>query len=230
MCKQMKRHGVSEKHTVDPDHEPDLYKISEEHPLPLQCPDDESILLQHILKEGPKGRMPVYFHQKKITRPLSPDATKTVLNTQAFGRSPCFVGCQTDPSLPPQLAPAPTIVTATHPSIGFTVAPNSCIIKSILPGTRGAEDHAPVHISPLLQSSFGHHMSGLSISPKLAQLVPLTQYAASFAAAAAAMTKAHFQSMLDHVLASTPPTIPRYKKKQLGTRNILAIENTYKIN
>ena len=55
----MKRPGVSEKQAVDPDHEPDLYKISEIFPVPEKS-DDESILLQCTLQGGPKARMPIY--------------------------------------------------------------------------------------------------------------------------------------------------------------------------
>ncbi|KAL3922872.1 MAG: hypothetical protein SGILL_001973 [Bacillariaceae sp.] len=60
LCKMMKRPGVSEKQAVDPDHEPDFYKIAEESPVPEKAEDD-SILLQCTLQGGPKARMPIYF-------------------------------------------------------------------------------------------------------------------------------------------------------------------------
>jgi hypothetical protein len=60
LCKQMKRPGVSEKQSADPEHEPDFYKIAEEHPVPEKA-DDESILLQCTLQGGPKARMPIYY-------------------------------------------------------------------------------------------------------------------------------------------------------------------------
>lgn len=59
LCKKMKRPGVSKKLAADPEHEPDLYKISELHPVPSK-PVDDSILLQCILQGGPKARMPIY--------------------------------------------------------------------------------------------------------------------------------------------------------------------------
>ena len=59
LCKMMKRPRISLKHVTDPEHEPDLYKISEERPVPLK-PADESILLHCVLQGGPKARMPVY--------------------------------------------------------------------------------------------------------------------------------------------------------------------------
>jgi hypothetical protein len=65
-CKKMKRPGVSQKQTADPDHEPDLYKISEMHPIPENAAAgggssyDDSILLHCTLQGGPKARMPIY--------------------------------------------------------------------------------------------------------------------------------------------------------------------------
>ncbi|CAJ1934300.1 unnamed protein product [Cylindrotheca closterium] len=209
LCKQMKRHGVSEKQSADPDHEPDFYKISEEHPLPVEGPDDESILLPHILTEGPKARMPVFFHRKKTTRPVSPDVSKTVLNSQTFAGSPSLLSYTTHPHSPSML-PAASIAPRAMPvhPVGFPMSQDNHIMTSLLASRNGHKDHAPARISPLLQSSVGHQMTGLPITPNLAQLDPSTQYAAGFAAAAA-MTQAHFRSILGHALASIPPTVPK---------------------
>ena len=59
LCKMMKRPGVAEKQTADAEHEPDLFKISEERPVPDKAEDD-AILLQCTLNGGPKARMPIY--------------------------------------------------------------------------------------------------------------------------------------------------------------------------
>jgi HSF-type DNA-binding len=59
LCKDMKRPGVAKKLAADPEHEPDLYKVSEIHPVPTKYEDD-SILLQCTLQGGPKARMPIY--------------------------------------------------------------------------------------------------------------------------------------------------------------------------
>lgn len=61
LCKKMRRPGVSEKVAADPGHEPDFYKISELHPLPEKAVNDETILLEHTLRGGPKARMPVHI-------------------------------------------------------------------------------------------------------------------------------------------------------------------------
>lgn len=59
LCKKMKRPGVSQKQACDPEHEPDLYKISEMFPLKDKAPDD-CILLDCTVQGGPKARMPIY--------------------------------------------------------------------------------------------------------------------------------------------------------------------------
>ena len=59
LCKEMKRPGVAKKLAADPEHEPDLYAISELHPVPTHF-DDESILLHCTIQGGPKARMPIY--------------------------------------------------------------------------------------------------------------------------------------------------------------------------
>ena len=59
LSKQMKRPGIAEKAASDPDHEPDLAKISEMYPIPLKSVEEEAILLPSTLRDGPKARMPV---------------------------------------------------------------------------------------------------------------------------------------------------------------------------
>lgn len=60
LAKDMKRPGVAEKKTADPEHEPDLYKISELHPLPTTASGDDFNLLHATLQGGPKARVPIY--------------------------------------------------------------------------------------------------------------------------------------------------------------------------
>lgn len=70
LCKMMKRPGVAEKQTADAEHEPDLFKISEERPVPDKAEDD-AILLQCTLNGGPKARMPIYLGNPKKTNATS---------------------------------------------------------------------------------------------------------------------------------------------------------------
>jgi HSF-type DNA-binding len=67
LCKQMKRPGVAQKAPADPEHEPDLYKISEFHPVPQKAHDD-SIRLHSTLQGGPKARMSI---QSILAQPAS---------------------------------------------------------------------------------------------------------------------------------------------------------------
>lgn len=59
LSKGMMRPKVAEKVSADPSQEPDLYKISELHPLPDKL-EDEAILLQCTLQGGPRARVPIY--------------------------------------------------------------------------------------------------------------------------------------------------------------------------
>jgi hypothetical protein len=56
---------------VDPDHEPDLYKISEEHPVPEKGSNPDDILLPSTLIGGPKARMNVVGEQTSIPHSMS---------------------------------------------------------------------------------------------------------------------------------------------------------------
>ena len=78
LCKDMKRPGVSEKQSSDPDHEPDFALISQIYPVP-EAPRDNSIFLQFILEQGPNARMPIFseeptaqFRPKKRSLPDPP--------------------------------------------------------------------------------------------------------------------------------------------------------------
>jgi len=76
----MKRPGVAEKKVVDPDLEPDFYKISEIHRVP-ESADEESLFLQKTLESGPKARMPVVTnHFKGRESPKDSDASSTTSN------------------------------------------------------------------------------------------------------------------------------------------------------
>jgi len=59
LCKEMKRPGVNQKKTGNPEEEPDFYKIAELYPLPEKATDD-SIMLNCTVQGGPKARMPIY--------------------------------------------------------------------------------------------------------------------------------------------------------------------------
>jgi len=76
LCKKMKRPGVSEKETADPEHEPDFYRISEQYPVPEKA-EDESILLHCTVRGGPKARMPICAGNTMLGL-LSPSASTSM--------------------------------------------------------------------------------------------------------------------------------------------------------
>jgi len=61
LCKKMKRHGVSEKAMIDAKHEPDLGAISKLYPVPQETIQDDLAVLESIIDEGPRARMPVRY-------------------------------------------------------------------------------------------------------------------------------------------------------------------------
>lgn len=71
LSKMMKRPGPSKKPSADPDHEPDLYKISEEHPVPEKGSNPDDIMLPSTLIGGPKARMNVAGEQIGIPHSMS---------------------------------------------------------------------------------------------------------------------------------------------------------------
>jgi hypothetical protein len=94
LCKNMKRPGISEKQIVDPEHEPDLYKISDALPVPQKA-EDESILLNCTLQGGPKARMPVY--SGNLSSPSSLDEPQWVdQQATAMNQSQCMLSQMSD--------------------------------------------------------------------------------------------------------------------------------------
>lgn len=83
LCKGMKRPGVAEKVAVDPEHEPDLAKISEMYPVPLKPADEETIMLPCILQNGPKARMTVQS-LSSIANAAAPQQPQDRNNIQAL--------------------------------------------------------------------------------------------------------------------------------------------------
>ena len=61
LCKKMKRHGVSEKFSIDVKYEPDLGAISKLFPVPEETVQDDFNMLEATINEGPRARMPVRY-------------------------------------------------------------------------------------------------------------------------------------------------------------------------
>ena len=112
----MKRPGVAEKKLVDPDLEPDFYKISELLPVPGTA-DEESIFLQKTLQSGPKSRMPIitgHFKTSSTSNQLASD-TVSVSSSEDTASAPTSVS----PPSPHMMShPTPSFDFSTMPAIG----------------------------------------------------------------------------------------------------------------
>jgi HSF-type DNA-binding len=66
LCKGMKRPGVAQKLHANPDHEPDLYRLSELHPVP-ECAGKQSIMSFSTLLGGQKARQSLGSHISRLS-------------------------------------------------------------------------------------------------------------------------------------------------------------------
>jgi hypothetical protein len=209
LCKKMKRPGVSEKQAADPDHEPDLFKISETHPVPDKS-EDESILLQCTLQGGPKARMPIY--------------SGSLLKTSFADSYPAAAGVTAAPAslLTPRDQEA---LSAFQQSLGASEnqfrnlalsAPPPVPQPVVLSASTYAAIAQPPPILPANSVAAGpNKLSTLAAANKLAFANPnfaaafqvtsaASQFAAGFAAATA-LTQHQFKSMLDSLARGMPP-------------------------
>jgi hypothetical protein len=126
LCKEMKRPGVAQKIAGDPEHEPDLYRITELHPVPEKT-DDESILLQCTLQGGPKARMPIYSGALATSLGIPPvygsSATSAVVEADAKrAASPAPLEMITKPA-------AKVLPTPLSPSTGDVLRSNISVLS-----------------------------------------------------------------------------------------------------
>ncbi|ACI65630.1 heat shock factor, DNA-binding [Phaeodactylum tricornutum CCAP 1055/1] len=207
LCKQMKRPGVAQKQAADPEHEPDLYKVSEMYAVPEKAEDD-SILLQCTLQGGPKARMPIYSGAlnnsslKDFKMPGVETASLTPRDQQALSAFQQSLGASesqfksmsfstTTPQATPLVLPQQSYMT-----------PNA----------------APVNIRPNVATTEGtnNNMSALMAANQLAFSQPnmaaafqassaASQFAAGFAAATA-LSHQQFQTMLGQFGVAAQPT------------------------
>lgn len=205
LCKEMKRPGVAKKLPADPEHEPDLAKISELYPVPLEPADKEAILLPCVLQGGPKARMPIYSglsssttgtattlkmapeESKKVTaanmvKPQAPQWTPRDQEVyQSFGQS---LGMNSAPQMPaaPKPQPAPVQPQAAAPHHGFQLPANSAA--------------APKPVSTLSAAN------NLAFDPSA--MMQQAQFAAGFAAAAAMMQSFQQMGQFQQQMAQQP--------------------------
>jgi HSF-type DNA-binding len=202
LSKTMKRPGPNEKKTADPYHEPDLYKISEEHPVPEKA-DDDAILLNSTLQGGPKARVPVYWGSTmSATANAAPCLIESAQATtptdqmafsafqRAMGASELQVISNQAPISPmqvsPQTASSKPMVTSIPSFLAFPVATST---------------HS---VPPMPQ---GNHFAALAAANQMALQIPTmnvaaaSHFAAGFAAATA-FTQQHYSAMVSSMQQS----------------------------
>lgn len=235
LCKKMRRPGVSEKHASDPDHEPDLYKISEMNPVPEKA-DDASIMLHCTLQAGPKARVPIYSglasgpgskSKKKSSsdkKPSAPTLTPSdqyslAAFQQSLGASEAELKKKPgqDPPLPPPVSYdpqdfIPVPVPAPAPQAPPPLPPLST--------ANGQTSHLALanqlaFAGPSF-SNMAQNMPAPTVPPDMAAAfqnnpAAASQFAAGFAAATA-LSHQQFQAMLASLGAgmngSNPPSMP----------------------
>ena len=209
----MKRPGVSEKQAADPDHEPDLYKISEVHPVPEKA-DDESILLQCTLQGGPKARMPIYSGSSSsmpTPKPTGsmPDSTTTGPKLTPSDQHALAAFQQSLGASENQLTGGAAAMTAANPTAPV-VLPQSNFLTPMpfnLPFNMGSMnnmgDKSAGPLAVANQLAFANPNMAAAYQASSAA----SQFAAGFAAATA-LSHQQFQSMLAQMQGGTAPDQP----------------------
>lgn len=206
LCKKMKRPGVSEKQAADPDHEPDLYKISEEFPVPEKLGGDDSVMLQCTLEGGPKARMPIYsgalYSASKTSNGYVSTAPKPTPRDQhtldafqmSLGASEnLFKNMYTTGPSATQIEPVNLPATSLLTPTPFTLP------------TAGDKNMSPLAMAN--QLAFAQP----NISAAIQASSAASQFAAGFAAATA-LSHQQFQAMLGSLAAGmpgVPPAVPQ---------------------
>ena len=180
----MKRPGVAEKKLVDPDLEPDFYKISEMLPVPGAA-DEESIFLQKTLQSGPKARMPIITgHFKNKSSSNNSDAV-SVSSSEDTTVAPTTVSPQPSTTMPPT-----STVSTRRDSLDV---PSMPAIAEATVTPEGHDKNAAV-VNPLL---FQMPMPALDGKDSAAS----SSFAAGFAAATAHYQQ-HFFNMMSKMAES----------------------------
>jgi HSF-type DNA-binding len=212
LCKEMKRPGVAKKLAADPEHEPDLYAISELHPVPTHF-DDESILLHCTIQGGPKARMPIYSgsltysstasslkdilirpddsnKSNVASLPNSLPSTLTPRDREALSSFSTSLGASemlikpasTSTNLPS--IPVASKAAQSLPSGDQAAAPNGPLTSAFIPPA--------IAVAPNLQQDAAHRISTLAAANELAFGTPHSFAAAYQASSAASQFAAGF--------------------------------------
>jgi hypothetical protein len=211
LCKTMKRPGVAKKQASDPEHEPDLYNISELHPVPDKATDD-SILLQCTVEGGPKARMPVYCGSYKKSAALvvqHADSKLSPSDCESLGSFQQALGSFENQLKNLQLSPAAAAKPVALPASAYASATH--VPASFPVNYTGAQSDTMSTLAAANQLAFG--------SPNMAAAAAFhnanaaSQFAAGFVAAVT-LSQQQFRTMLES-FPMPPPQPPANGQNQI---------------
>ena len=186
LCKSMKRPGIKQKKTGNPEEEPDFYKISNLHPVPEKAADD-SILLECTMKGGPKARMPIYTAVSSSPSYLS-----------ASSRSVSAVPSGTVAQMPFQNSLALSTQIAAKPPVSLAPA----AVATVPVAVPAADTKAQPAFQPMVFPAFPvMDPAAMAQLPGFAGIdqASAAQFAAGFAMAAAYSQQTFMTSMMEHM-------------------------------
>ena len=144
LCKKMTRPSLTKKVVCDPDHEPDLFQVSAEHPVPERISHDDMNLAviqavgKCIMDGGPKARLPMIY---STNFQKSPSLCKT-------NHPPCRLNNDSKPIVPPPVS------AANHRSSNNSISVGASKSLTVLP---------PSSSSASLSTVSGYFQSGDSM-------------------------------------------------------------------
>jgi hypothetical protein len=188
LCKRMKRPGVSEKQASDPDREPDLYKISEMHPVPEKTEDD-AIMLHSTIQNGPKARVPVSSATATRTKHVSSPPKLTPYDQHAIAAFQQSLGASENQLSKPSKVSNPIEVDEQPVEV-----PQSSFMMPTpfpMPFATGNNNSKASPLAIASQMAF----ADTNVASALNTSDAASQFAAGFAAATA-LSQQQFQAML----------------------------------
>ena len=150
LCKTMRRPGVNQKPSADPEHEPEFAKISERFPLPANVSDDESIMLECTVKGGPKARMPVSFRGASASSVRQSSTRLSKATTEPPRHPPSHPA----PSYPTSLLSLSNAPTPIHPPPNPS---HSVMLSSLQMSLQAAQDQMLQQQHQQQQQQQQHH-------------------------------------------------------------------------
>ena len=204
LCKTMKRPGVKQKKTADPEHEPDLYEISQENPVPEKADHEDSILLNCTVQNGPRARVPIYtgpatassmafMPQQGMAAPMVPSIA---FNPTAASNPSPAASVATDNSVNMKMSSLSTTGSTQKQVVTMPTMPSFLTIPT--PGLASAaqQPQAPVAPTAANFAAFNHMaMQAMPVAMNM-NATAASQFAAGFAAATA-FSQHHFSTVFN---------------------------------